>query len=89
MIDKWLQKLGRRTLDVYIYHYFFIMSIHLSITGDLIMKTGNFFLELLIVIFLAIIVSICSTLVGDVVRRSIILSNIVYGNCFNKILKDK
>ena len=72
-----LQKIGRRTLDIYMIHYFFLSYIpHI---GNFITKSNNVVLELLFVTFLSIIVIICCLLISNILRMSKNLSSLLFG----------
>ena len=72
-----LQKIGRKTLDIYMLHYFFLS--HIPHLGLYITNSNNIVVELSIVTFLSIIVIICCLLVSNILRMSKNLSSLLFG----------
>ena len=62
-LDRQLLLIGNSTLDIYIYHYFFIRFINLEF-----LKTQSLPVELAVTATLAIIIVYCSLLVGRFVK---------------------
>lgn len=87
LIEDGLAFVGRRSLDVYIYHYFFIHLIFLAAFGEWVIKTGNYFIELIVCIFIAIGIAIICILAGYVVRQSNLLNNVIYGKFMELVIK--
>ena len=72
-----LQTVGRKTLDIYMIHYFLLS--YIPLIGNFITNSNNVVLELSIVTFLSIIVIICSLLISDILRMSKNLSALLFG----------
>lgn len=86
-VDSQFGILGRHSLDIYIYHYFIIHTIHLSKLGDWFEQTNNAFLEFLLCFSLTILLSYISVFVGKLLRKSSIIVYLVYGDVFSKFFK--
>lgn len=80
-LENELARIGRNSLDVYIYHYFFIGTsiINLSPLGNWFAQSRNTFLELITALILAILVTYLSIGIGCIVKKSNLLSRVVYG----------
>lgn len=76
-IGLFLQKIGRRTLDIYMLHYFFLSAI--PYIGNYIINTSNVTLELLVVFFLSLIVILCCLLISDILRQSKYFTFFLFG----------
>ena len=61
-LDRQLLTIGNSTLDIYIYHYFFIRLINLEF-----LKTQSIFVELIVTVTLAIMIAYSSIAVGRVI----------------------
>ena len=72
-----LRKIGTRTLDIYMLHYFFLSEI--PSIGGLISVPSNLVLELLFVFSLSMIVITLCLLVSNLLRMSKFLSSILLG----------
>lgn len=79
VIERELARIGRGSLDVYIYQYFFLYSVKLSPLGRWFVETDNVLLEVLTVLVFAVIITYVSLLTGWVLKRSLLLKNIIYG----------
>lgn len=72
-----LQFIGRRTLDIYLLHYFFLP--HLPKVGSFLISTHNVVIELLIGLGLSLlIIAICLCL-SNVIRISPFLGKYLFG----------
>lgn len=76
-VTKWICFVGRRTLDLYMLHYFFLPN--LLQYGDFFKSTGNCVIELAVVGVLTILVTIISLSVGQLIRLSPLLSYWILG----------
>ena len=72
-----LQFIGKRTLDVYWLHYFFIPRIR--IVGDFILKNEGFIVEFVLVLVVSMIVVGFSLLLSSILRSSKFLGFILFG----------
>lgn len=71
-ISRWIRFVGRRTLDLYMIHYFFLPN--LTHYGYLFKSTGNCVIEFAVVGLLTVLVTIVSLSVGQLIRLSPLLS---------------
>jgi len=74
---------GSHTLDIYIFHYFFIANMNLSFLHGYFADSLNTILLAFFSLVVSILVGYSSIFIGKVIR-SMELSKIVYGNFFNK-----
>ena len=73
-----LQLIGRRTLDVYLMHYFFLPR-HLSFIGDFFLDNPNPTLELFLSGVLALGVIFLTLVVNEILRLSPFLGHWLFG----------
>ncbi len=73
-----LQYIGKRTLDIYFLHYFFL-PYNLSFIGKWLDESPNFLLEFCLSIALALIVIACCLLVSKIIRLSPTLAYYLFG----------
>ena len=78
-IERILEYVGKRTLDVYVIHYFFITHIHLGMVNKWLEETNNVVLSLVLSSFLAIIVTILSIGVGNILHKGKLIEKVAYG----------
>ena len=78
-IERILENVGKRTLDVYVIHYFFITHVHLSMVDKWLEDTNNVVLSLVLSTFLAIIVTALSIGVGNILHKGTLIEKVVYG----------
>lgn len=83
-IEKWLEWLGTKTLDIYLYHGFFLMSagfgiVNLSELSSWTLATNNHLACLLIIIVISVVLSYISIWIGQLLRCSKHLRMIIYG----------
>lgn len=77
-IGRWLQYLGRRTLDVYLLHYFFLPR-HLDMVGDFFVKNPNPTLELFCTLAISVMVVSLCLITSSVMRLSTWMSRYLFG----------
>ena len=73
-----LDYIGRHTLDIYIFHYFFIATLNISFLSQLLETNNGFTLSLLLILPWVALVITLSLLLGKIVRSSNILNNIIF-----------
>lgn len=86
MVDNQLAFIGKNSIDVYIFHYFFVANLHLKLFGDIFAQNRNFFIEGILVFILTLIIAYLSILIGTILRKSEWINNIVFGNFAKKII---
>lgn len=73
-MGRWLQYVGRRTLDVYLLHFFFLPK-NLEGLGKYVMGNGNPTIELFISLAITIMVVFLCLLTSNIIRLSPLLSH--------------
>lgn len=80
--DKWignsLQFIGRRTLDIYLLHYF-ILPYNLQYIGSWLLQNDNKSFDMLITLFLALWIVAFSLLISSAIRLSPFLAHYLFG----------
>ena len=74
-----LDYVGKRTLDVYVIHYFFIWQIHLAGLAKNLEASGNALLIFVLAIFLSVIVTALSIGIGNVFHHGKWIEKFIYG----------
>lgn len=77
--EKILDFVGKRTLDIYVIHYFFIKMIHLKDLGINWEVTDNSLLMFIVAIGLSVVITALSIGVGYVLHQGRIIEKFVYG----------
>lgn len=80
-VSNQLSFLGRHTLDIYIFHMFYVGNMKLSFLHDYFVDSSNTLLLIILTLSLAIVVAYASVFIGKVIR-STAFGKIVYGNFF-------
>lgn len=78
-MERVLDYVGKRTLDVYVIHYFFIWQIHLSDLAKAWEASGNALLTFVLAFLLSAIVTALAIGVGNILHHGIWIEKIVYG----------
>ena len=78
-VERELARLGRGSLDVYIFHFFFLWTISLHPFGNYCFETGNLLLFVLVSAVLSIIIAYLCLLIGHILKSSNLLQTIIYG----------
>lgn len=77
-VGKVLQYIGRRTLDVYLLHFFFLPS-NMEWLGSHVMGNGNQTIELFVSLIISLMVIALCLLTGNIIRLSPLLARFVLG----------
>ena len=77
-VGRGLQYIGRRTLDVYLLHFFFLPT-GIEWVGDLVMGNGNPAIELFVSLLIALMVIALCLLTSNIVRLSPVLAHWLLG----------
>ena len=80
IIESELEKIGKNSLYVYIFHYFLLRIIFLDSLGSWFKSTHNLLLEALVSLFFAIFISYICITIGRITEYFNTLSKILYGN---------
>lgn len=81
-LESWLSNIGKQTLDIYIYHGFFILGalqINITFVKSWTIATGNHLLCLSVAIAISVLLAYISIYIGKFVRTSEIMRKLVYG----------
>lgn len=76
-ISKWLCFTGRRTLDIYMLHYFFLPT--LPVAGEWIMPNSMFLFQLLVPGGIALTITILCLIISNGIRISPLLAQWLFG----------
>lgn len=71
---------GKGCLDIYLFHNFFLPIINLQVLGNWFSQTGNYFIEGLFLVITSISIAYLCLFIGNVIRKSKLLSFIIYGD---------
>lgn len=82
--EEYLQKIGKSSLDVYIYHYFLYGLITLPTVGSYLLETNNQIIFILLLFVVSVVNIIISLIIGKIVKKSSVLYDIVYGRMIYK-----
>lgn len=77
--ERILDYVGKRTLDVYVLHYFFISVVHLQDVGKYMEESGNSLLMFVLAVGLATVITALSVVVGNVLHKGRLIQKLVYG----------
>lgn len=77
-IGRALQYIGRRTLDIYLLHYF-VLPHHLQVLGHFFNDNFNPQIEFIVSISISLIVIVICLIISNVIRLSDLLSRIFWG----------
>ena len=77
--EKLLDFVGKRTLDIYVIHYFFISMIHLKDFGNNWEVTDNSLLMFIVAVGLSVVITALSIGVGYVLHQGKLIEKFVYG----------
>ncbi|MEE1272102.1 MAG: hypothetical protein UHM19_04845 [Bacteroidales bacterium] len=76
-IGRMLQYIGKRTLEIYLLHYFFLPT--LPALGNMLSKSNNFVLELVVGLFISLLVIAVCLVVSNILRTNPILAKYLFG----------
>ena len=79
VIGKNIAAIGRNSLDVYLFHGFFLSMFNLELFGNWIGRTSNYVIELIVLLVISFIVAVLSLLLGIIIKQSCFLSKFIYG----------
>lgn len=85
VVERELARIGRNSLDVYIFHQFFVGCINMKSLGIYCTQTNNLWIELLLLIFLSVAIAYVCMLIGWILKQSKLVNEIVYGKIANRI----
>lgn len=76
-LGKGLQYIGKRTLDIYLLHYFLLPT--LPIVGTFLKESPNMLIELVCGLTLAIIITVLCLIISNILRTSKFLGHYMFG----------
>lgn len=77
--EKILDFVGKRTLDIYVIHYFFISMIHIKDLGNNWELTDNSLFMFIVAVGLSVVITALSIGVGYIIHKGKIIEKFVYG----------
>lgn len=78
-LENQLALIGRYSLEVYIFHYFFLVNTNISFIQSWTMTTHNGLIELLLLVVISVTIAYLSMFIGWLFHQEKWLSMIVYG----------
>lgn len=78
-VEHMLEEMGKRTLDIYMIHYFFVSMISLTMVGEWLETSGNTLVLIVAVLMLSVIVTALSVGIGEVLHKGVLINKWVYG----------
>lgn len=87
IVERELSRLGRNSLNIYIFHYFVISNIHLTNVGEWLMSSKNILILALLNIAMSVIVTYISLGFGHLIQQSKWIKDIIYGNFAKQLIK--
>ena len=89
-IEIWLNRIGKRTLDIYMYHFFFLSGtfaiFDLRRLKSSEMINSNPIIYFIIALAVTLFLTYVSIALGNLVRKSDFLDKIVYGKFFKALV---
>lgn len=79
IVSNALAKIGRHSLDIYIYHFFFVFALRLSGWHEYFIASDNLLLESVIVAILSVTIAYSCIGIGILIRQSEFLEKLIYG----------
>lgn len=78
-LENQLALIGRYSLEVYIFHYFFLVNTNISFIQSWAMTTHNGLIELLLLVVISVTIAYLSMFIGWLFHQEKWLSRIIYG----------
>lgn len=79
-VEEIVEYVGRHTLDIYVIHYFLLITIHLSAVDRWLTSTANSLVSLCLSATIALLVVAISIGIGLILHRSHFVDKMVFGN---------
>lgn len=73
-----LNVIGRNSLDIYIFHYFYIHVGYMKVVGNYFLEYPNFIMETIVTLVYALIIVYCSIYTGKLLRGSKVISKVLF-----------
>ncbi len=78
--ERFLGFIGKYSIDVYLFHFFFLNAINLKMVGDWVDRTNNYLIEFFFVSCIALLVSFLSICIAKLIKKSRLLYSVIYGH---------
>lgn len=78
-IEEKLALFGKNSLDIYIYHFFFVVLMDFNQVGDWIENTHNYVIGGIIQLAISVVLAYLCILIGNVIRCSEVFCKVIYG----------
>lgn len=79
LIDVELMRMGRHSLDIYLFHFFFVKVLFLGSLGQWIAETHNSLVEFCLALLIAICIGYICIGLASILHKSHLIENIVFG----------
>lgn len=79
LVERILDLMGRRTLDIYMIHYFFVSQIHFAHLGNYLETSGNSLLLFVLAFLASAVIAVLSMGIGEVLHKGRLIERFVYG----------
>lgn len=79
IVSNALARIGRHSLDIYIYHFFFVFALRLTGWHEYFIATDNMLLECVIVTIFSVAIAYSCIGIGCLIRQSEFLEKLIYG----------
>jgi len=77
-VEDMMELFGQNSFDIYVYHYFILLTINLSTLGQWFDITGNIFLEASLGLVLSVLIAFFTIFIGKLVRQSNMLRRLLF-----------
>lgn len=84
LVLRTLSCFGKKTMDIYLFHFFLFEMTKLEIVGNWFAETENIFIEVLSGIIFSVIVAFICIYIAKILHLSYFINNIVFGSFVNK-----
>lgn len=81
-VNSQLSWIGKNTLYIYVFHYFFLATVNLKSVYNIIVATHNYLAELALILAMSTILVYLSAYIGKVLCRNNILRLVLFGQRF-------
>ena len=78
-VETALSYIGKSSIDVYLFHFFFLNAINLHDLGTWVDDSKNYFLQSVLILGIALLISCLCILLAKIIRKSHLLLFIIYG----------
>lgn len=79
-VNSQLSWIGKNTLYIYVFHYFFLATVNLKSVYNIIVATHNYLAELALILAMSLVLAYVSACVGRILRSNRLLRLVLFGN---------